>query len=496
MSDEHDSWFKDAFGVDLGQAVKDIKDGASAAVDETKSAVKQVVQGVQGTADGVIDGITGAAVAVVKTVAGVVSPSAAPSAGGAASAGGGAGSFPLGASVGRGGKNATNDVRAVQAALGIAADGQCGAQTIAAIEAFQKNMGQAKPDGRVDAGGATERAMAGGAKAAPTPPAKAMPAAPADDGGSLIDRALKGVSELAQDVQNVGEQIVDGAADLASVLPGVDVREDLAASSADDGRVPGIVDRIIAKMKAGTDLRFDFATLKNMDMRGLLDVMQALKNAGKLEDFADRATSEHTRIGVAILTIRPELDALWRKLVAGLNDADRKAVLERVPKKVRTEVDPAAPPAQGGGDDDDDDGPKGDVTVDHEGVQVEAKLAFESKKFGHLGTTEFAVKLGPDGKLKEFELDMTLISGQLKKRGKVGAVLDLEGKLSLNGSAELTQTDTQLIFNDVQAKVKGEAALRFKQIPVLRKILFKMTATAGSEGVSVSGGIEIPIPGL
>jgi peptidoglycan hydrolase-like protein with peptidoglycan-binding domain len=494
MSDDHDSWFKDAFGVDLGQAVKDIEDGASAAVDETKSAVKQVVQGVQGTADGVIDGITGAAVAVVKTVAGVVSPSAAPSAGGAASAGGGAGSFPLGGSVGRGGKNSTNDVRAVQAALGIAADGQCGAQTIAAIEAFQKNMGQAKPDGRVDAGGATERAMAGGAKAAPAPPTKAMPAAPADDGGSLIDRALKGVSDLAQDVQNAGEQIVDGAGDLASVLPGVDVREDLAESSADDGRVPGIVERIIAKMKSGKDLRFDFAMLESMDMRSLLDVMQALKKAGKLEDFADRATSEHQRIGVAILTIRPELDALWRKLVAGLNDADRKAVLERVPKNVRAGTGPSAPPSKDA--DDDDDGPKGDVTVDADGVQVEAKLSFDSKAFGHLGATEFAVQLGPDGKLSGVALDMTLVSEKLKKLGKLGPVLDLEGKLSLNASADLTQTDTQLIFDGVQTSVKGEASLRFKQIPVLRKVVFKMTATAGSGGASVSGGIEIPIPGL
>jgi len=118
MSEEHDSWFKQAFGVDLGESISKIKDQAVGAVEQAKNTVT--------------------------------------------------GSFPLSGSVGRGGKNAPNDVRAVQTALGIAADGKCGPQTFAAIEAFQKTIGQAKPDGRFDAGGATERALTGRSK--PTPP--------------------------------------------------------------------------------------------------------------------------------------------------------------------------------------------------------------------------------------------------------------------------------------------------------------------------------------
>jgi outer membrane protein OmpA-like peptidoglycan-associated protein len=74
---------------------------------------------------------------------------------------GGGGSFPLRGSGGRGGENASSDVRAVPAALGLAADGDCGPKTIAAIKAYQKKMGQAKADGRVDVGGTTERALAG-----------------------------------------------------------------------------------------------------------------------------------------------------------------------------------------------------------------------------------------------------------------------------------------------------------------------------------------------
>ena len=173
MSEEQDGFMLSAFGVDLGQLAQNIKEEGSAALGQVASTVTQAVQGVQGAVEGAIDGVTGAVTGVVKAVAGAVSGS--PSAG---ASGGGTGSFPLGGSVGRGGKNAPNDVRAVQAALGISADGQCGGGTIAAIEAFQRNMGQAKPDGRVDAGGATERALAGGAAPAPAPEA-----APEEDEG-------------------------------------------------------------------------------------------------------------------------------------------------------------------------------------------------------------------------------------------------------------------------------------------------------------------------
>lgn len=190
MSDEHDSWFKTAFGVDLGEAAGRIKEQASATLDDARSKVTQVVQGVQGTVEGALDGITGAAAGVVKKVAGAVSPSGSSSGAGASgSAGGGTGSFPLGGSVGRGGKNAPGDVRAVQAALGIAADGKCGGGTIAAIEAFQRNMGQGKADGRVDAGGGTERALAGGMK---PPPATRD----GDDSGSLLGRFPTGAAGL------------------------------------------------------------------------------------------------------------------------------------------------------------------------------------------------------------------------------------------------------------------------------------------------------------
>ncbi len=164
MGDEQDSWFQNAFGVNLGQSLKSIEDQASAAFDQAKNLGGQVVQGVQNVVSAAANEVSGAVSGAVKKVAGVL-PSGLPTPG--SPFGGGTGSFPLRGSVGRGGQNAANDVKAVQTALGIAADGKCGPQTIASIVAFQRDtLGQANPDGRIDPGGATERALAGGTKRA------------------------------------------------------------------------------------------------------------------------------------------------------------------------------------------------------------------------------------------------------------------------------------------------------------------------------------------
>jgi peptidoglycan hydrolase-like protein with peptidoglycan-binding domain len=84
--------------------------------------------------------------------------------------------FTIGGAVGRGGKNAKEDVEAVQTALnslahaGLKVDGICGPKTIAAIMAFQKTLGQLNPDGNVTPGRGTARGLAGQVK--PGPPAK------------------------------------------------------------------------------------------------------------------------------------------------------------------------------------------------------------------------------------------------------------------------------------------------------------------------------------
>jgi len=95
----------------------------------------------------------------------------------------------LSGSVGAGGRNAKDDVRAVQAALnreaqaGLAEDGVCGKKTIEAIIAFQKKLNFKKPDGRIDQGGPTEKALNGSASA----PLDSDNAAADTKGGVLIE---------------------------------------------------------------------------------------------------------------------------------------------------------------------------------------------------------------------------------------------------------------------------------------------------------------------
>jgi peptidoglycan hydrolase-like protein with peptidoglycan-binding domain len=102
--------------------------------------------------------------------------------------------FAISGSVGRGGKNKPQDVQAVQAALntrakaGLVVDGKCGPKTIAAIMAFQKTLGQAKPDGLVEVGRGTARALSGAANPGP-PPAVPEPVAPPKLGKPALAKA-------------------------------------------------------------------------------------------------------------------------------------------------------------------------------------------------------------------------------------------------------------------------------------------------------------------
>ncbi len=56
MSEEHDSWFKSAFGVDLGESLGKIKDDASAALTSAVSGVSQVVESAGGAVASVASG--------------------------------------------------------------------------------------------------------------------------------------------------------------------------------------------------------------------------------------------------------------------------------------------------------------------------------------------------------------------------------------------------------------------------------------------------------
>jgi peptidoglycan hydrolase-like protein with peptidoglycan-binding domain len=95
------------------------------------------------------------------------------------------------ASVGRLGVNRDPDVRKVQSLLNnhtsglglptLKMDGQVGTKTIAAIEAYQRKIGMARPDGLVEPSGRTIKALTGGAAPGPVTPPKPVPAEAAAD---------------------------------------------------------------------------------------------------------------------------------------------------------------------------------------------------------------------------------------------------------------------------------------------------------------------------
>jgi peptidoglycan hydrolase-like protein with peptidoglycan-binding domain len=470
MNDEQDSWFKDAFGLDLGQAANSLVSDAANAVGQAASSA---VQAAVGAVTGVVGAVTGAAAAAAGAAAGLVGGGGGGGAG--AASGGGTGSFPLGGSVGRGGKNAANDVRAVQRALGIADDGQCGAQTIGAIEAFQRNQGLPKADGRVDPGGATERALSGGGGGG----ASVRNALGDDSGGAgdVVDAALGALGE-----------VVDGAAKL---LGGGDSGDQQEPLDGGDSHAKDVADRVVKILESDGDIRAQIPNLRNMPMRELLDVMDRVNRAGRLRQLDGTVPKQEDRIKVAMRTVLQVFDALWQQLVRGLNDADRQAILERTPKDIRIAGGFEEDPKGGGGKEDGGGG----GAVDAKGLTVKGKLSFKPTAFGQVEPVEVTVKLGKDGLLKSVELDLFNVKQKLEAARRLDPLVEMEASLGLNTEVELKSEEQRVVFDGVHLKLKGEVEIKFKGIPALRKIKFKLGASFGSDGFKAEFVVEFPIPG-
>jgi peptidoglycan hydrolase-like protein with peptidoglycan-binding domain len=156
----------------------------------TKTAVQAFQKGKGLKVDGVVGPKTWAALA-----GGAVTP-ASGAAGGAPGAAAGAaksGAKFITAAVGKGCKNLPEDVKAVQIALkekngaNLPADGNYTPQVQKAIEEFQQRLGQFKPDGIIQPGRGTARALSGAGKIPPTP-AKPNPIAPPTLGKATLDK--------------------------------------------------------------------------------------------------------------------------------------------------------------------------------------------------------------------------------------------------------------------------------------------------------------------
>jgi hypothetical protein len=244
------------------------------------------------------------------------------------------------------------------------------------------------------------------------------------------------------------------------------------------------------------DLRQQLGKLANMDMRTLLNVLTKLYKAGTLEDVAG-LTDIPVRVGVAILTVRGDFDATWRKMIVPkLPKEDQQAILERTPADVKNETGLDPTKSEKG-----DDDPDGVIAVGLDGAEVQAKLTWKSPLAGSLGETEFTVHVGPGGKLKQFELDVTAIKQKIEKMGALAPMLDLEATLSLNATVDnkvvsLDPNTTRVVLGALQVQAKAEIQAQFKTINFLKKVAFKVSVTGGTGGFSAGFSIEIPIPSL
>ena len=154
----------------------------------------------------------------------------------------------------------------------------------------------------------------------------------------------------------------------------------------------------------------------------------------------------------------------------------------------------------------DDPEQKGVLEADSDGIATSAKITFKSKDDGHsLGDLEFTVHLGPDGTLKQFEVDQTLIKGKLsdgmsRMRSKLlgmGALMPLEIEATLSGNAtnDVTGDSQHTMFNTINVQLKGEIDASFgnaKTGAVFAHL--KFGASFGTGGFAPSIGFEFPLP--
>jgi hypothetical protein len=216
MFDDNDSWLA-GIGVDVQGIIGSVQQTASAVMEDVKSAGAAAWEQASSAAAAVTGGAPAAkpAAPTPKPAA----PSGAPSTNGSSA-------LAIKGSVGAGGKNNPEDVKAVQTALKIAADGNCSPATIEAIKTFQKSIGHKKPDGRIDVGGATAKALAGRG-GGPAPATSAAPAAaptPAPTQGADEDEGF--LSGLKKKIVGAVEDglpggLPDGA--VRAVMPGLPI---------------------------------------------------------------------------------------------------------------------------------------------------------------------------------------------------------------------------------------------------------------------------------
>lgn len=250
-------------------------------------------------------------------------------------------------------------------------------------------------------------------------------------------------------------------------------------------------DQIANDVGGEGDLGADIDKLEALSMPKLLGVLDRMKTQKKFEPFTDRLTTKvSVRLGAAISTVRGEFeDIAWQSALPKLSDEDRAAVMMRAPAKVR-KIKPG--PEKAGDKPEDPIEVEAILAAGKDGVEMQVKLTAHSPFGTKIGESEGTVHIGPDGKISQFELDITAF--QVSLTGK-GSVADITATVSGNATIDMAEGGSRIAPDGINAQVKAELAGRLTRVKILNGVTVKLTATYGTSGGTVTGGLEFNIPG-
>ena len=249
-------------------------------------------------------------------------------------------------------------------------------------------------------------------------------------------------------------------------------------------------DQIAGDVAGRGDLSADRDKLDALPMTKLLGVLDRLMEQKKFEPFVDRLTGVSDRLGAAIETVRGEFeDIQWQTLVPKLNAADRAAVVMRAPAKIH-QITPG--PAKPGDKEEPLIEPEAVGAVGKGGLEMQVKLTAHSPLGGNVGETEFTVHIGPDGKISQFELDVTAFQKSLLNKG---AVAEITATVSGNATIDMAADGSKIAPDGINAQVKAELAARLTRVKILQGVTVKLTGTYGTGGPAATVGLEFKIPG-
>lgn len=237
------------------------------------------------------------------------------------------------------------------------------------------------------------------------------------------------------------------------------------------------------------DITADVAKLSALPMPQLLDVLDRLKALKKLDALDSHLPAGISRhLGVAMLTARGQFeDIVWQTEVPKMSEDDRAAVMARAPAKVR----PITPgPAKPG------EKPEEPVEVEavfsgsKDGVEMQVKITAHSPNGSNIGETEGTVHIGPDGKVSQFELDITAFQAKLTGKGSVAEVT-----ITMSGNATIDMDKSGSKVAAMNAQIKTELAVCLKRVKLLSGVTAKLGTTYGTGGAATSFSLEFKIPG-